>query len=980
MGVVGNRAGNGLTTLDLRHAHESWFCMGDVNNLSLPDAKVELFMRLFWGRHDLYARRFESVKTGKSGYQPACANEWARGLCEKPRVSCGTCRYRRFLPITREAVGQHLMGQDAAGRLFVMGIYPLMLDERCAFVAADFDREQWRDDAAAVRQCGRELGFPPAVERSRSGQGAHLWWFFEHPIPARLAREFASSILTATLDRRPEIGLDSFDRLFPNQDTLPKGGFGNLIALPLQKRARQSDNSVFVDEAFQPYEDQWAFLAAVPRLRQNDLENHVASACRAQRILPADSVDGDETVGEPWRVLPSQRQGLPPLTGPLPRELEAVFAERLYLPLRELTPALRTRIIRLATFQNPEFYRAQAMRINTYGKPRLITCAETEGEYLLLPRGCLGDLAELLQGHDITLIIRDERIAGARLSVEFHGELRPEQKHAAQALMNHDTGVLAAGTAFGKTVVAAWMIARRGVNTLVLVNRQQLQAQWVARLAAFLDLPEKNIGRLGAGHRKLTHGVDVALIQSLCRKGVVDDSVAEYGHVIADECHALAAPSFEHVMRHVKAKYVLGLSATPTRKDGRHPIIFMQCGAVRHRVDARQQARTEAFAHVVLVRPTRFEAPVATPEEESNLTFLSLCDALAGDSGRNALIVRDVLAALGAGRSPVVLTERRAHLDTLERAFDAKVKHLIVLRGGLGKRQVTAIREHLLAIPDHEERLLLATGSYLGEGFDDARLDTLFLVMPISWRGRVAQYAGRLHRQHAGKHEVRIHDYADLKVPMLARMFDRRCRGYRAIGYGIVLPLDAIAGWPAEVDLPVEPGWQETYAASVRRLCRDGVDEPLANLFVHAVARLIEDSDKRQVLARSAAEAFLFRRLETLAETQGLFALNQRLAIPSAGSGSLEVDLASSSLHLAIEIDGPQHLADADAYRRDRGKDRLLQEHGYRVLRFLAEDVCQRLDDVLDIILRTEVQLRERRRTFGSSRESMESIAVDRNR
>jgi hypothetical protein len=321
------------------------------------------------------------------------------------------------------------------------------------------------------------------------------------------------------------------------------------------------------------------------------------------------------------------------------------------------------------------------------------------------------------------------------------------------------------------------------------------------------------------------------------------------------------------------------------------------------------------------------------------------------------LIVKVELAALAAGRSPVVRPERRAHLDTLEQAFAGKVTHLIVLRGGLGKRQLAAIQEHLRSIPDHEERLLLATGRYLGEGFDDARLDSLFLVMPISWRGRVAQYAGRLHRQHADKHEVRIHDYADLNVPMFARMFDRRCRGYRAIGYGIVLPLGATEGWPAEVDLPVDPDWQETYATSVRRLCRDGVDAPLANLFVHAAMHVIEDADKRPVVSRSATEAFLFRRLETLPATHGLFALNQELGIPFGG-GSLEVDLASAKLHLAIEIDGPQHLASADAYRRDRYKDRLLQEQGFLVLRFLAQDVCQRLDDVLNVITRTVAQRR----------------------
>jgi hypothetical protein len=265
---------------------------------------------------------------------------------------------------------------------------------------------------------------------------------------------------------------------------------------------------------------------------------------------------------------------------------------------------------------------------------------------------------------------------------------------------------------------------------------------------------------------------------------------------------------------------------------------------------------------------------------------------------------------------------------------------------------VAALQARLAAIPDAEARVLLATGSYLGEGFDDARLDTLLLAMPISWRGRIAQYAGRLHRRHDGKHEVRVIDYADLHVPMLARMFDRRCRGYEAIGYRLVLPLSATPGWPAEVAVPVEPTWQETYAASVRRLCRDGVDAPLADLFVHAAWRAIPDDARGAARARSATEAFLFRRLETLEATCGLFALNACLPIPWQGGDEMEVDLCAARLRLVIELDGAQHLGDCEAYRRDRAKDLRLQEHGFRVVRVLAEDVCERLDDVLDAVLR----------------------------
>jgi hypothetical protein len=273
-----------------------------------------------------------------------------------------------------------------------------------------------------------------------------------------------------------------------------------------------------------------------------------------------------------------------------------------------------------------------------------------------------------------------------------------------------------------------------------------------------------------------------------------------------------------------------------------------------------------------------------------------------------------------------------------------------VLRGGMARRELEKTRAHLATIPDHEERLLLATGRYAGEGFDDARLDTLFLTLPVSWQGTIAQYVGRLHRLHDGKREVQVYDYADLDVPMLSRMFDRRCKGYDAVGYTIQLPASAIPGWPVSVSLPVDPQWKSQYAASVRRLVLDGVNPPLANLFVD-VANAPPSNREGRDRARSATELFLFRRLETLPETAGRFRLNVVLPIPFDGWGRMEVDLLCADARIAVELDGEQHLA-AEAYRRDRRKDTLLQENGYLVLRFLAEDVGKRLDQVLNGILR----------------------------
>ena len=922
-----------------------------VNHQSAPEAKIALFRSLFRGREDVYPRRFESRKTGRSGYAPACANEWARDLCDKRSVKCAKCPNRRFLPVTDDVVRWHLSGRHDSGRDFVMGVYPMLQDETCFFLAADFDKESWQEDVSAFLKTCRQTGLPVALERSRSGNGGHVWMFFAQAIAATLARKLGAHILTETMERRPDIGLDSYDRFFPNQDTLPKGGFGNLIALPLQKGPRERGNSEFLDEGLQPYEDQWGFLASIAKVTKGLAEEIVRDAEGKGRIVGVRLAMPEDDEDTPWFALPSRRRKEPPIAEPLPKSMDLVLGDQIYVAKEDLSSGLRNRLLRLAAFQNPEFYKAQAMRLSTYDKPRIIACAEDFPKHIGLPRGCLDDLCGLLSDLKIKPVIRDERYEGQPLDVTFHGQLRPEQVAAAEAMLAHDIGVLSATTAFGKTVLAAWLIAQRGVNTLIVVHRRQLLEQWVERLATFLGVPAKAIGKIGGGRKKPTGLLDVAIMQSLVRKGVVDDRVGEYGHLVVDECHHLSAQSFEQVARRAKARFVTGLSATVARKDGHHPIIFMQCGPVRYRVDAKQQAQARPFLHTVHVRPTGLQA-ATTADSDARIQFQQLYGELIADEGRNQLICQDVVQAVGEGRSPIVLTERTEHLDHLAEMLAPDVRHLVILRGGMGKKQLKAVQDQLAAISDSEQRVLLATGRYIGEGFDDARLDTLFLTLPVSWRGTVAQYAGRLHRLHDQKREVRVYDYADLNVPMLSRMFDRRCKGYEAIGYSILLPASAVPGWPADVPLPVDPRWKQDYAASVRRLIRDGVDTPLANLFVCAARQHQPDATGAE-RARSATEAFLYRRLETLPETVGLFRLNAELPIPFDGRGRMEVDLLCAEARLAIELDGDQHLADPDAYRRDRRKDALLQENGYFVLRFLAQDVGKHLDDVLDVILRT---------------------------
>ena len=852
--------------------------------------------------------------------------------------------------MTDEVIRWHLSGRDIRDNDFVAGVYPMMLDETCFFLAMDFDKQNWQDDSRAVLRTCHEMSLQVALERSRSGNGGHIWLFFEEAIPAALARKLGAHILTETMEARPDIGLDSYDRFFPNQDTLPKGGFGNLIALPLQKKARQNGNTVFVDEQFMPHADQWAFLSSIQPIARATVEGRVQDASRQGRIIGVRVAADDEECVEPWKTLPSRRQIDRPLSGQLPEKLELTLGDQDYKTKEGLPPSLRNVLLRIAAFQNPEFYKAQSMRLSTYGKPRIIDCAEDHSHHISLPRGCLEEVQRLFKKLGLESTVRDERFIGETLDVTFQGELRPEQKSAACEMLSHDTGVLSATTAFGKTVVAAWLIAARGVNTLVVVHRRQLLDQWVERLSTFLGLAKKEIGRIGGGRNKPTGRIDVATIQSLVRKGVVKDCVGDYGFLVVDECHHVSARSFELVASRAKAKYVTGLSATVSRKDGHHPIIFMQCGPVRHRVDAKAEAVARPFQHNVIVRPTSFR-PIAEADPDPRTQFQDLYRELIADDERNRIICDEVLQNVKESRSPLVLTERREHLELLANRLEASVCNVVVLQGGTGIKASREVADRLAAIPHNEERVLLATGRYIGEGFDDSRLDTLFLTLPVSWRGTIAQYVGRLHRLHDGKKEVRVYDYADLNVPMLARMFDRRCAGYEAVGYTVLVPGSAVPGWPAEVALPVDPMWKNEYAASVRRLIRDGVDAPLGRLFV-AAARDFDVNAEGVRRARSASEAFLYGRLESLPETSGRFRLNAELPIPFDGWGKMEVDLLCSDTRLAIELDGQQHLASEDAYRRDRRKDMLLQENGYFVLRFLVTDLGRNLDAVLDTILR----------------------------
>ena len=731
--------------------------------------KVALFGRLFRGRTDVFPIRWESKSSGKAGYAPACANEWLAGVCEKPRIKCADCGNRELIPLSDSVLFDHLAGKRT------IGVYPLLTDDTCNFLAVDFDEAEWRQDALALRQSCHELGVPASMEISRSGSGAHIWIFFSGRVSARDARRLGTALISHTCARTRQLKLDSYDRLFPNQDTMPRGGFGNLIALPLQKGPRESGFTVFVDSDLQPYPDQWAYLASIQPMAPHDIDPTVLRATGGVHPLDVTFID-EEDLKAPWKRTAVATNKLP---GPMPKVLTVTASNMVYFEKAELPQPLANRLIRLAAFQNPEFYKAQAMRLSTWDKARVIGCAENFPNHIALPRGCLEPALELLKANGIRADLRDERHTGEVLDVTFVGTLRPDQETAVVAMLKHVAGVFCAPTAFGKTVTAAAMIARRGVNTLVLVHRTELLKQWQERLQSFLNVGKGVIGTTGGGKAKPTGKIDIAVMQSLSRKGDVNPLVENYGQVIVDECHHIGAASFDAILKRTKAKFVLGLTATPIRRDGQQPIIFMQCGPIRYTA-----TKAASAPHDLEVIPcSRF----ARIDLATDAGIQDVFRHLANDHARTLAIALEVKAAFESGRKVLVLTERTEHLDAIAAALNGIVPTPFVLHGRMSKKQRSGLIAELDALPPDAHRILLATGKLVGEGFDHPPLDTLVLAMPISWKGTLQQYAGRLHREHATKTDVRILDFVDTGHPALLRMWDKRQRGYRAMGYRISL-------------------------------------------------------------------------------------------------------------------------------------------------------------------------------------------------
>ncbi len=763
------------------------------SDISFPDVhlgkdeRVELFRSLFRGREDVFARRWYSKATNKGGYQPVCVNEWRRGICDKKAVKCADCPNRNFLPLGYDEICRHLIGNDENG-CDVVGIYAIMPDNNCVFLCTDFDdkscKHGYKDDVLAFVGVCRDWDIPYSIERSRSGNGAHVWIFFDDVIPAYKARRLGNAILTEAMSRDGRMAFDSYDRFFPNQDRMPEGGFGNLVALPLQGKARKDLNSVFVNDEFLAYRDQWAYLAQVQKIEEQKID-----VILQQHFHEDLGVLSTSSESKPWVTPIPQNINSADFT----KAITIIVADKIYIPLNSVSAKVLNHIKRIAAFRNPEFYKKQAMRMSTYGIPRIISCFDITDDYLAMPRGCKETITKLLNSNGAKYTIVDETNHGKSIHVTFLGTEREEQLDAIESLLPFNNGVLHATTAFGKTVTAASLIARRKVNTLILVHSKALLTQWHERLSEFLDIdynepePINKRGRRKAfspigcldSTTNTVHGViDIALMQSCFEDGEVKSFVQDYGMVIVDECHHVSSITFEKVLKSVKAQYVHGLTATPIRKDGQQPIIFMQCGPIRFSADSKSQIQKQSFRRYLIPRFTSYRSVT-----DDKLSFPVIQNSLAEDEVRNSLIVDDVRKAVESGRTPIVLTGIKQHVDLLGEKLKPYAKNVIQLTGAGTAKEKRETLQRLQEIPADEPLVIVATGQYVGEGFDYPRLDTLFLALPISWKGRLEQYAGRLHRENEEKKDVRIYDYIDIHEPICNSMYHKRLRAYVAIGY-----------------------------------------------------------------------------------------------------------------------------------------------------------------------------------------------------
>ena len=759
----------------------------------------DFFMMFCRGRKDVYDLRYTNPKTGKNGYYSQCFNRWDRGchIQKKDGVRCKDCELRAYKPVTLPLIKAHMNGTDPNGN-DVVAIYPMLENNLCQLLVFDFDNhakgaeqedyanidDGWKEEINALRRICKNLDVDAVVERSRSGRGAHLWIFFKEMVPARLARRFGFALLEKGAE---SVNLKSFkyyDRMIPTQDALPEGGLGNVIALPLQGMALKSGNSAFIDENWNAYEDQLNVLAGTRRLTRQGIEDYLSL------WYSTGSISEDNGTDAPWDKNSEIE------AGSVKGVVRIVLADRIYIDSTGMSNKTKRQLRRMATFSNKQYFQNQAMDMPNYDESRFIYLGSDEGKYIVLPRGLREEILKKFDNAGISYKIEDKRTKGQELNISFRGELR-------ETMLENETGILHAATAFGKTVVCCDMIARRGISTLILVDRADLMNQWIKRLEEFLDIDEELpeyqtktgrtrkrkslIGNLQGAHDTLTGIVDVAMIRSLKKKDGFHPKLKEYAQVYFDECHHAASDSAIEVLQEINAKYVYGVTATPKRGDGKEKINEFLLGPIRYRFTAKDRAEEQNINHLVYPRFTR----TVKPHHLSKTPYGNdAYELIRNNDVRDEQIIRDVADCVQAGRTPVVLTKYVDHAKKLSERLKTYADRLILLTGANGTKARRAQVEELNKVDNSDSLILVGTGSLLGEGFDFPRLDTLFMATPVSGENVVEQYVGRLNRDYDGKENVIVYDYVDSHIPKFDKMYSARMKAYKKIGYELCVNMD----------------------------------------------------------------------------------------------------------------------------------------------------------------------------------------------
>lgn len=777
-----------------------------IHPQAITENMANQFFSMFWGRQDVYAKRSVNKETGKAAYYPQCNNFWTN-VCHKKikdGINCKDCKNRSYKTITKKDILNHLQG-NAYNASDVIGVYPLLSNGTCRFMVFDFDNhdknaeekdfansdDTWVEEVESMREICVLNGIEPLVERSRSGRGAHVWIFFDKPIDASFVRKFGFALLDKGAE---QINLKSFkyyDRMLPAQDSLPEdSAVGNLIALPLQGKALRDGNSAFIDGNWNAYPNQWETLFNKPRLSQEFLEEKIKEWSNIIDDIAANAAESDRE--KPWNRMRHFNKN------DVEGKLHIILSNGIYVDNTNLKAAMQNRIRRMAAISNPVFYKNQAIGTSNYDTARWIYLGKDHlSGYIQIPRGLQDELWENIKQADIDYEMEDERQQGRKINVDFKGELRPEQDKALKELIRYDNGILHAATAFGKTVVSSAIIAQKKINTLIILESSALIEQWKEALEKFLNINEglpayetktgrvrkrkSLIGTLQGAHDSMTGIIDIAMAGSLCKKGKYHKMMNEYGLVLIDECHHSASETIANVLKEVKAKYVYGVTATPKRGDGLEKINYMLIGPIRYSYTTKEKAKEQGIQHLVYPRFTLTVPPrgVITDKMHPNEAY----EIIHNNDVRDEQIIEDVKNCVAAGRTPVVLSRYKDHSEKFYERLKNYADHVFLMTGNNSKKEHRKILEQMHQVDKNESLILIATGSLVGEGFDFPRLDTLFMATPVSFRGVVEQYAGRLNRDYAGKENVIIYDYVDNHIPMFNNMYMKRLKAYKQIGY-----------------------------------------------------------------------------------------------------------------------------------------------------------------------------------------------------